>query len=82
MEMLESLQKWLKEDFNGKINMAINLMILLAIMTTCSKVSDVDQRTKKIESQTQASIQPIQSDTEQVMKRFIEAILLQMENKQ
>jgi hypothetical protein len=79
--MLEKIKSWLGEDINGRINMAINIMILLAIMTTCSRVVDVDERTQQIQSQTQAQIQPV-VDEDILKGRIIEFMIQTLEQAQ
>lgn len=79
--VLDRIKSWLGDDINGRINMAINLMILLAIMTTCSRVVDVDERTRQIQSQTQAQIQPV-VDEDILKGRIIEFMIQTLEQAQ
>ena len=67
----EGIRDWLGTDVTGRINMMINLLILLAIMTTCSRVSENAENIQQIRSQTQATIQPVE-DEELLKKRVIE----------
>ena len=70
----EGIMEWLGKDVNGRINMMINLLILVAIMTTCSRVGENGRNIQQIQSQTQASIQPVE-DEELLKKRVIELLI-------
>jgi len=70
----EGIRDWLGTDINGRINMMINLLILLAIMTTCSRVTENGRNIQQIQSQTQATIQPVE-DEELLKKRVIELLI-------
>jgi hypothetical protein len=69
MELITQIKQWFQEDSSGRINMAINIAILLAILNTCSAVSRVEQRLERVQQQTSAQIQPIID--EEVLKRQI-----------
>ena len=70
----EGIRDWLGTDINGRINMIINIAILVAIMTTCSRVAENGQNIQQIQSQTQATIQPVE-DEELLKKRVIELLI-------
>ena len=70
----EGIRDWLGTDINGRINMIINMAILLAIMTTCSRVTENGKNIQQIQSQTQATIQPVE-DEELLKKRVIELLI-------
>lgn len=71
----EAVRDWLGDDSSGRINMVINLLILLAIMSTCSRVADNGERLERLESR---SIQvEQQSADEDVLKQRIVELLIQ-----
>lgn len=70
----EGIRDWLGTDINGRINMIINILILVAIMTTCSRVSENGKNIQQIQSQTQATIQPV-ADEELLKKQVIELLI-------
>ena len=70
----QGITEWLGTDVNGRINMIINILILVAIMTTCSRVAENSQNIQQIQSQTQATIQPVE-DEELLKKRVIELLI-------
>lgn len=74
----QGITEWLGTDVNGRINMMINLLILLAIMTTCSRVTENGRTIEQIQSQTAATIQPVQ-DEEILKKRVIELLIQNLE---
>ena len=74
----QGITEWLGTDVNGRINMMINLLILLAIMTTCSRVAENGRNIEQIQSQTAATIQPMQ-DEEILKKRVIELLIQNLE---
>lgn len=69
MELITQIKQWFQEDLSGRINNIINILILLAILNTCSAVSRVEQRLERVQQQTAAQIQPILD--EEVLKRQI-----------
>jgi hypothetical protein len=69
MELITQIKQWFQEDLSGRINNIINILILLAILNTCSAVSRVEQRLERVQQQTSAQIQPIID--EEVLKRQI-----------
>ena len=54
--------------------MIINILMLVAIMTTCSRVSQNGENIQQIRSQTQAQLQPV-ADEELLKKRVIELLI-------
>ena len=74
----QGIMDWLGTDVNGRINMIINIAILLAIMTTCSRVTENGQNIQQIQSQTSAQLQPVQ-DEEILKKRVIELLIQNLE---
>lgn len=75
----QGITEWLGKDVNGRINMIINILILLAIMTTCSRVSENGRNIQQIQSQTQAQLQPV--DQEQILKKRVIELLIQNLNQ-
>ena len=69
MELLTALRQWFQEDVSGRINNVINIAILLALITTCSRVSENGRDIEQIQSQTQAQLQPVTDEA--VLKRQI-----------
>ena len=74
MELLTALKQWFQEDVSGRINNAINIAILLALITTCSRVTDNGRAIQQVHSQTQAQLQPVQ-DEQMLRKRVIELLI-------
>ena len=79
MELITQIKQWFQEDSSGRINMAINIAILLAILSTCSTVNRVEQRLERVQQQTSAQIQPIID--EEVLKRQIINTIIQKLNE-
>ena len=75
MELLTAFKQWFQEDVSGRINNAINIAILLALITTCSRVSENGRNIEQIKSQTQAQIQPVMD--EQILKKQVIELLIQ-----
>ena len=78
MELLTALKQWFQEDVSGRINNVINIAILLAIVTTCSRVSENGRDIQQIKQQTQAQLQPVQ-DEQMLKKRVIELLIQNLE---
>jgi hypothetical protein len=79
MELITAIKQWFQEDLSGRINNIINILILLAILNTCSAVSRVEQRLERVQQQTEAQIQPILD--EEVLKRQIINTIIQKLNE-
>ena len=75
----EGIRDWLGTDVNGRINMIINIAILLAIISTCSRVSENGRNIQQIQSQTQATIQPVRD--EDILKKQVIELLIQNLNQ-
>ena len=73
MELITAVKQWFQEDLSGRINMAINIAILLAILSTCSTVSRVELKLNQ-----QGSIQPVE-DEQLLKKRIIEQLIRQLD---
>lgn len=71
----QSVRDWFGNDPSGRINMVINLLILLAIMSTCSRVADNGERLERLESRSVQVEQ--QSADEDVLKQRIVELLIQ-----
>lgn len=78
MELLTALRQWFQEDVSGRINNIINILILLALITTCSRVTDNGRNIEQIKSQTQATVQPVM-DEDLLKKRIIELLIQNLE---
>lgn len=74
MELLTAVKQWFQEDASGRINNVINIAILLALITTCSRVSENGRDIQQIKQQTQAQLQPVQ-DEELLKKQVIELLI-------
>ena len=79
MELLTALKQWFQEDVSGRINNVINIAILLALLTTCSRVTDNGREIQQIRQQTQAQLQPVQD--EQILKKRVIEMLIQNLNQ-
>ena len=75
MELLTALKQWFQEDVSGRINNAINIAILLALITTCSRVTDNGRAIQQVQSQTQAQLQPVQDEA--ILKKQVIELLIQ-----
>jgi hypothetical protein len=86
MELITALKQWFQEDLSGRINNIINILILLAIVTTCSKVEDSSQRIQKIQQQTSATIQPMAMQQpitdEQIQKMILDVMIAKLQEVQ
>lgn len=78
MELLTALRQWFQEDVSGRINNVINIAILLALVTTCSRVTDNGRNIEQIQQQTQAQIQPVM-DEQMLKQRVIELLIQNLE---
>ena len=75
----QGIRDWLGTDITGRINMIINILILVAIVTTCSGVSENGRNIQQIQSQTQATIQPVRD--EDILKKQVIELLIQNLNQ-
>jgi hypothetical protein len=86
MELITALKQWFQEDLSGRINNIINILILLAIVTTCSKVEDSSQRIQKIQQQTSATIQPMAMQQpitdEQIQRMILDVMIAKLQEAQ
>lgn len=86
MELITALKQWFQEDLSGRINNIINILILLAIVTTCSKVEDSNQRIQKIQQQTSATIQPMAMQQpitdEQIQRMILDVMIAKLQEAQ
>jgi len=71
----QAVRDWFGNDPSGRINMVINLLILLAIVSTCSRVADNGERLERLESRSVQVEQ--QSRDEDVLKQRIVELLIQ-----
>ena len=71
----QAVRDWFGDDPSGRINMVINLLILLAIVSTCSRVADNGERLERLESRSVQVEQ--QSRDEDVLKQRIVELLIQ-----
>ena len=71
----QAVRDWFGNDPSGRINMVINLLILLAIMSTCSRVADNGESLERLESRSVQVEQ--QSRDEDVLKQRIVELLIQ-----
>ena len=78
MELLTALRQWFQEDVSGRINNIINILILLALITTCSRVTDNGRNIEQMRTQTSAQSQAV-ADEEILKKRVIELLLQNLE---
>ena len=79
MELITAFKQWFQEDVSGRINNVINILILLALVTTCSRVTDNGREIQQIKQQTQAQIQPVTD--EQILKKQVIELLIQNLNQ-
>lgn len=67
---------WFKQDLRGAVQIVLSLLILTAVVSTCSKVSDTADRLQQGKARTESD-----SDSEAVLKQRIIELLIQNLNR-
>jgi hypothetical protein len=71
-----SVVGWFKQDLRGAVQIVLSLLILTAVVTTCSKVSDTADRLDQGKARTEAEV-----DSQDLLKQRIIELLIQNLNR-